>query len=90
MQTLKQLNGTVDTILEPYKIIDDHIVSVCACCFPGDSITILFPDLKEMNLSHGYCPRHARREMDSFALKCMADELRGHNTAYFRMGPLNN
>lgn len=59
---------------EPYKVSAEvpHFITVCASCFPGDSILSLFPDLKGCNISHSICPGHAtlfRRELAKFAKK---------------------
>lgn len=78
-------NTEIDPIQEPYRIVQENMISVCCCCFPQDSICKVFPDLRGQQLSHGICKRHADRWKADLALQRMARELRAHNTAYFNM-----
>jgi len=84
------MNRTEQTtgIIEPYKIVG-NMVTVCMCCFPGQSILSLFPDLSGLEISHGICQRHADRWKAEIALKRMADGMRPYNTAYTKMGITN-
>ena len=55
------LMADVVSTFEPYKVINAEMISVCATCYPGDSIVRLFPDLAGVKISHGICPGHTRR-----------------------------
>lgn len=86
MNATIEARARAEAILEPYKVVTPTMVSVCCCCFPGDSIFSLFPDLKGSELSHGICPRHAARWKADLAIQRAKADLRQHNTAYARMG----
>jgi hypothetical protein len=45
---------------EPYRIVDGNI-SVCGYCYPGNTITALFPDLDGTKISHTICEAHKSR-----------------------------
>jgi hypothetical protein len=44
---------------EPYEVVDDGMIRVCAWCYPGEKIFDLFPDLRgKVKISHGMCQSH--------------------------------
>lgn len=79
-------NDNIDPILEPYREVAEGMISVCCCCFPGDAIFGVFPDLRGSQISHGICKRHAERWKSDLALQRISQNLRPNNTAYYRMG----
>jgi hypothetical protein len=73
------------TLPQPYRVVEDNLISVCMCCFPGSTIIDRFPDLAGVQISHGICKMHADRWKADIKIDRMAKELRGNNTAYAAM-----
>ena len=63
------MNATIENIekiTEPYKVIAPDMICVCSCCFPGNDIFRLFPDMAAagVKVSHSICPGHKRRYLE--------------------------
>jgi len=44
---------------DPYTVVNETTIAVCAWCFPGEKIFDVFPDLRgKVRISHGICQRH--------------------------------
>lgn len=52
--------------------VKNNRVTVCAWCYPGDSVLADYPWLKGLPLSHGICPAH-REEF--FAVRAKVVEI---------------
>lgn len=46
-------------LTEPYEVTTEQRITVCAWCFPGETIYNLFPDLRGVQINHGMCQGHA-------------------------------
>ena len=61
-----------------YKIIEDNYISVCAWCFPGETILAACPELRrDVQISHGVCPACAaafRADLKKTAASLKADD----------------
>jgi hypothetical protein len=56
---------------EPYEVVDDGMIRVCAWCYPGEKIFDLFPDLRgKVEISHGICPAHKKQMQDGILGHC--------------------
>lgn len=60
---------------DPYIVVDDTTIHVCAWCFPGEKILDLFPDLRgRVKISHGICQRHYDAKRSGLLRRTDVDE----------------
>ena len=60
---------------DPYTVIDEKTIAVCAWCFPGEKIFDLFPDMRgKVQISHGICNAHFKQKKYGILRHCDVDE----------------